>query len=166
VKREVCPKLTRLLLALAAALLIAVPVLAQESDTHAEVLQRLSCQAGDEIPVAIEIAAPEAVALQFDLEYDPEMLELDHVSGEIFEIAPGCTMSIHHLRSGLARVVVFDANLETLPQGPLGDVRFRAIATTDETPLRAVRRIVASSGGLELDTRVARGVIVVAGEVK
>jgi hypothetical protein len=142
--------------------LCALPATAQALTPGSEeaVLSKLSCKAGDVVPVPIAVAVPGAVALQLDLRFDPAQLALAETSGTAIEITPGKQMRVYHVSRGLARLVVFGHDLAALPEGALGDVRFRALTDTSETPIAAPHRTVSDASGHPMATQVRGGVIV------
>lgn len=160
-KREVSLQLKNRWLVLVAAALCALSATAQAVPPISEdaVLSKVSGKAGEVVPVSIELAVPGAVALQLELRFDPTQLQLAETSGTAIEIAPGKHMSVYHVSRGLARLVVFGHDLDSLPMGRLGDVRFRALTDTQGASVEVINRMVSDASGHAMETQVRNGAI-------
>ncbi len=121
-------------------------------------------RAGAAITVPVHLAGQSSVALQFDLEFDADTLELTGAEAAPGLRAVGKALTARPLGRGVARVVVFGQNLDALPSGLQGTVRFRATRGAKVTAFRAVRRAAAAADGRELASHVRPGRIVI-GEV-
>ena len=126
-----------------------------------DTLHTLDFSAEEEVQIPIELVGHGAVALQFEIEYDQDLLELR--GGETTYAAErhGKKMTVRHLTGGRARVVVFGYNLEPLPEGVLGTVRFKTRDWSAGTALRAKGCEAVDAGGRDLSAAVRNGRILV-----
>jgi hypothetical protein len=128
-----------------------------------DVLQVVTPRVGAAVSIPIRVTSGGAVALQLDLEYEPELLALEQGTTAPPAAGAGKALTARPVRRGVARVVVFGTNLQPLPPGLLGEVRFRAVGSARLTPVRAVRRAAPDAEGRDLATTVRRGEIVIGG---
>ena len=126
-----------------------------------DTLHMLDFSADEDVQIPIELVGRGAVALQFEIEYDQDLLELR--GGEITYDTKkhGKRMTVRHLTGGRARVVVFGHNLQPLPEGLLGRVRFRARDWSAGTALEAKNCEAVDAGGRDLSAAVRNGRILV-----
>jgi hypothetical protein len=112
--------------------------------------------------VAIEVHAGKAVALQLDLVYDPQVMELRGGTASPATEAAGKQFTVSHLTAGRARVVVFGSNMTLLPSGELGTVTFHPLKKkVVATEVYAVKRRAPDASGHAMITRVKSGEILV-----
>jgi hypothetical protein len=112
--------------------------------------------------VAIEVNAGKAVALQLDLVYDPQVMELRGGTASPATEAAGKQFTVHHLTAGRARVVVFGSSEDPLPAGELGWVTFHPLKKkVVATEVYAVKRRAPDALGHAMTTRVKAGEILV-----
>ncbi len=117
----------------------------------------------EDVDVGLRIDPRSAIALQFVLEYDPDALLLVGVNASPATKRASKELTARPAGPGRARVVVFGFNLETLPDGTLGQVRFRGVSDVKRTEVRAVQVLVSDAAGEELPTAVPDGRIQVGG---
>ena len=114
--------------------------------------------------VAIEVRAgkAKAVALQLDLVYDPQVMELRGGTASPATEAAGKEFTVRHLTAGRARVVVFGSSEDPLPSGELGWVTFHPLKKkVVATEVYAVKRRAPDASGHAMITRVKSGEILV-----
>lgn len=112
--------------------------------------------------VSIEVTKGKAVALQLDLVYDPQVMELRGYTASPATEAAGKQFTVRHLTAGRARVVVFGLNLDPLPAGELGRVTFHPLRKkVAATEVYAVKRRAPDASGHRMATRVKSGEILV-----
>lgn len=116
----------------------------------------------DEEPeVVIEVKAGKAVALQFDLVYDPRLMELRGGTASAATEVAGKQFTVRHLVPGRARVVVFGSNMKPLPRGELGTVQFHALRRHGSAEVFATRRRAVDASGHAMATHMKAGGIMV-----
>ena len=126
-----------------------------------DVLQIVSADVGAHVGVPIRIVPERAVALQFDLEFDPDVLELQGGSNAPEMVRASKELTVRRVRRGVARVVVFGFNLDPLPKGTLGEVQFRVIGEAKRSEVLAVRRAAPDAEGQDQETSIRDGQIIV-----
>lgn len=131
-----------------------------DSARATDLLETLACEAGNDLYIPIRVTHADATALQFDLEYDPEVLIFKESSAAAALTEAGKTLRVNHIRQGLAQVVVFGANLTTLPQGEIGGIVLQALSSQPATPVRAKRRALPNALGHNLVSVVRNGHII------
>jgi hypothetical protein len=112
--------------------------------------------------VTIEVNKGKAVALQLDLVYDPQVMELQEGKASPATEAAGKEFTVRHLTAGRARVVVFGPSMDPLPAGALGTVTFHPLRKkVVATEVYAVKRRAPDAYGHAMATRVKSGGILV-----
>jgi hypothetical protein len=111
--------------------------------------------------IVIEVKAGGAVALQFDLLYDPLLMELRGGTASVATEAAGKQFTVRHLKPGRARVVVFGSNMHPLPAGEVGTVQFHALKRRGSAEVFAARRRAVDASGHAMETRVRTGEILI-----
>ena len=125
------------------------------------VLARASMRAQQRLEVPIRIQKTEAVAVQMDIVYDPDALELEH---NVRRSVPGGDKEfvVTHLGKGRARVVVFGMNLDPLPGDFMGAVPLVARRAAKDVEVRVENCVVSDRRGRMLEHEFSDGELVVA----
>lgn len=116
---------------------------------------------GAAITVPVKVAGRGAVALQFDLQFDAAAVELDGGTTGPAALQAGKELTVRPVSRGVARVVIYGANLDILPEGDLGAVRFRALGKAPGLRFLALRRASPDAAGRELPSTVRPGLITI-----
>lgn len=118
---------------------------------------------GSTLSVPVGVEGGRAVALQFDLAFDPELVELTGGTTGPAAQRASKELTVRPVARGVARVVVYGANLDPLPSGSLGAVTFRVLRPASRVEFRAVERAAPDAAGRELPTAVRPGSIAIRG---
>lgn len=148
------------LLTLAAAGDTKLSPLAQPASAREPALAVLSTLES-EPKLTVAVKRSKAVALQLDVVYDPQVMELRGGTASPAVEAAGKRFTVHHLTAGRARVAVFGSHRDPLPAGELGTVTFHPLRRDVETEVFAVHRHAADASGHGMATRVTGGEILI-----
>ena len=116
---------------------------------------KMSAAAGSEvvIPVAIkDLTGKGVVAYQFDLEYDPAVLEPAEVAAELSRtISDGMSVTSNAPTPGLLKVVVYGAT-PVQGAGALVNLKFNAIGGVGAKSPLTIKQFMLNEGGLKVNT--------------
>jgi hypothetical protein len=112
---------------------------------------------GEVVVVPLGFDGKGAVALQFDLVFDPTLVEISTTTTSAATTGAGKQLSVRPVARGIARVVVYGANLDPLPSASLGSLRFRALRDASVALFRAQEVAAPDAAGRELAIAVRPG---------
>jgi hypothetical protein len=118
---------------------------------------------GTAITVPVRVAGRDAVALQFDLLFDAASVEISGSATGPAALRAGKELTVRPVTRGVARVVVYGANLDALPEGNLGSVQFHVVRHVPGLRFFAVRRAAPDAAGRALPSAVRPGLITIGG---